>query len=329
MSNDTRAAAPLLDDLPWRDDILGEGFECADLPLGATLVRALPDSPTGKPAMLWIHGMSDYFFQSHVAQHFVAEGRPFYAIDLRRCGRSRQPGERWHSTTDLAEYFPELTQALRAVAGRHGRVVPLAHSTGGLIAALWCDWLRREHPQDHGLLAGLALNSPWLDMQFPRAMVALLRAPVAVLGKYAPTLRLPQMGTGSYGESISDTAHGQWHFNTDMKPVHGHVAEVGWLRAVMLGQKALHSGVDTGVYTLTLCSSHSYLSKPYSAASDTADTVLDVEQIQRWAPTLSRRTTVVPIDGALHDVFLSESHAREAAFQATDAWLAELNTPAE
>ena len=88
------------------------------------------------------------------------------------------------------------------------------------------------------------------------------------------------------------------------------------------GQEQIHAGdVDTGVPTLTLCSSHSYLGEDYSPAADTADTVLDVDQIQRWAPTLSDETEVQVIDGARHDVFLSERHAREAAFKAVFGWL--------
>jgi len=328
-------SVPRLDDLPWGEDMLGDGFESAVVPLErplpgdtterATLVRALPDAPTGKPAILWIHGMSDYFFQDHVAAHFLADGHPFYAIDLRRCGRSRQSGERWHFTTDMHEYFPELTSALKLVAGKHGRVVPIAHSTGGLIAPLWIDELRRTNPAAHRAIAGLILDSPWLDMQFPDPVVALLRGPVSLAGKYMPSLRLPKGAAGAYGISISAAEHGRWTFDPEMKPVKGHLVELGWLRAVMQGHKEIHSGeIDTGVPTLTLCSSHSYLNKPYSAAADTADTVLDVEQIQRWAPTLARDSRVEPIDGALHDVFLSETHAREAAFSAADAFLDEL-----
>lgn len=329
--NDNAVSAPSnLNSLPWEDDILGEGFEAAELPVDdpegeterATLVRAVPDEPTDKPALLWVHGMSDYFFQKHVAEHYLAAGYPFYAIDLRRCGRSRHAGEYWHYTTDLTEYFPELSRALEYVAGKHGGVIPVAHSTGGLIVPLWMDALRRDNPQAHAALKGLILNSPWLDLQFPPTLVKLLRRPILFLGKRFPRLRLPKAGTGTYGASVSATEHGQWHFDTEKKPVSGHLVRLGWVRAVMQGQRQVHKGeVDTGVSTLTLCSSHSYLGKPYSPAADTADTVLDVEQIQRWAPTLSDTAKVVPIDGALHDVFLSEPHAREAAFAALDSWL--------
>ncbi|WKD57463.1 Alpha/beta hydrolase family protein [Corynebacterium capitovis DSM 44611] len=316
-----------LTDLTWEADILGPGYESAHLEMAnneqATLVRSIPDAPTGKPALLWVHGMSDYFFQTHVADYFTSQGYPFYAIDLRRCGRSHRGEELWHYTTDLSEYFPELTIALNLLAEKHGTVVPVAHSTGGLIVPIWADELRRRDVRSHSNLAGLVLDSPWLDMPFPGWTVLLLRGLVALLGKRFPTIRLLKGGTGTYGRSISASEHGEWDFDPRMKPVKGHNVELGWLRAVFLGQEKIHSGeVDTGVPMLTLCSSHSYLSKPYSAAADTADTVLDVSQIRRWAPTLSSDdSTVEVINGARHDVFLSEKHARETALTTTLSWL--------
>lgn len=322
------------DDLTWTEDILGAGYESTTLDLGAhpddpkavegdraVLVRASDDAPTGKPALLWVHGMSDYFFQTHVAEHFVEQGYPFYALDLRGCGRAHRDGQRWHYAADMDHYFPELTRAAELIAARHGSLIPFAHSTGGLIVPLWADHLRRTNPDLHRALRGIILNSPWLDMQFPRPAVAVLRPLANVVGKHFPHLALPQAGVGTYGESISATAHGEWTFNTTFKPVEGHRKYLGWLRAIFLGHKRIHEGVDTAVPTLTLASSHSYLGKPYSPAADTADTVLDVTQIRKWAPTLSANTTLSTIDGARHDMFLSEKHAREAAFAAVDAWL--------
>ncbi|WP_342319946.1 alpha/beta hydrolase [Corynebacterium mayonis] len=331
--SDNRPVSPnsarRLDDLVWRRDILGEGFENAEiLTVGsepATLVRAHFDSPSSKPALLWIHGMSDYFFQAHVAEHFLAQGYPFYAVDMRRCGRSWREGQRWHATTDLEEYFPELTLAARLIAGEHGSVVPIAHSTGGLIAPLWLDYVRRRDPGLHSAVAGMILNSPWLDMQFPKLLVLALKYPVAVLGKAFPTLAVNKGGTATYGKSISIEEHGSWRFDTTMKPIEGHSVSLGWLRAIFLGQERIHSGdVDTGVPMLTLSSSHSYLRQPYSPAADTADTVLDVADMKRWAPTLARDSQVLAIDGALHDVFLSEKYAREAALASALRWLSDL-----
>lgn len=320
--------------------MLGRGFDHAVLDMGtdpdtgghvdAVLVRATAGNShaqPGRPALIWVHGMSDYFFQSHVADYFTEQGYPFYAIDLRRCGRARAKGQRWHYTTDMAHYFPELTRALEIVAKQHGSAVIMAHSTGGLIAPLWLDDLRRNHPEQHALVAGLVLNSPWLDLQFPAPLVALARPVVNGLGRVLPLLPLPEGGLGAYGESIHESKHGEWAFDTTMKPLSGHRKYLGWLRAVIQAQREIHSGdVDAGVPTLTLVSSHSYLGEEYSPAADTADTVLDTDQIRKWAPSVAHNVEVRSIDGARHDVFLSEAFAREVAFKATSDWLDALPT---
>lgn len=321
-------------ELNWQPDVLGSGFEQAVLPQGkdpdsgtrveAVLVRDVraSESSTRKPAVLWVHGMSDYFFHTHVADEFAAHGYPFYALDLRRCGRALCKGERPHFTLSMRRYFPELTQALNILAREHGSVVVLAHSTGGLIVPLWADHLRREEPEEHAKLAGIILNSPWLDLQFPSWQVAVLKPVLNTLGAVFPSLPLPHGGEGTYGRSIHKDEHGEWDFNTSWKPIDGHRKYLGWIRAVIKGQEQIHAGnVDTGVPTLTLRSSHSYLGEDYSPAADTADTVLDVEQIQRWAPTLAKDAEIEVVDGARHDVFLSERFAREAAFKSVFAWL--------
>ena len=160
-------------------------------------------APTGKPALLWVHGMSDYFFQQHVAKHYVAQGYPFYALDLRGCGRAHPGNGRWHYITDLRLYFPELTLAAELITSRHGEIIPFAHSTGGLVVPLWADDVRRNDPRVHETIRGIILNSPWLDMQFSRPTVAIMRPVVNALGKRFPSLPLPNTGVGTYGQSLS------------------------------------------------------------------------------------------------------------------------------
>lgn len=327
-----------IDDLDWTTDELGEDYEKATIPLGpdpddegeniAVLVKAGDDATTGKPALLWVHGMSDYFFQTHVAEHFTAQGYPFYAVDLHKCGRAHRDGQRWHHTNDMATYYDELTKVTNLIAAKHGAVIPLPHSTGGLIVPLWLDHIRRNDPETHAQVAGMILNSPWVDMQVPAWQVKVLRPVVKLGAKLAPNLKLPISGESTYGESIYKGLHGNWDFDTEKKRLGGHDKYVGWLNAVLEGQSTLHEDdTDAGVPTLTLCSTHSYLGKPYSAAADTADTVLDVEQIQHWAPQLSSAANETrPIPGALHDVFLSQPHARRLAFDAADEWLASFAT---
>lgn len=321
----------------WHPDILGNDFEAKDLALGAdpegegeaiaTLVRYRAAKAAGRPALLWVHGMTDYFFQEHVAEYFHDAGYAFYAVDLRKCGRARQEGQTWHYTEDLKHYFPDLTAALGEItAAGHPSVVPLAHSTGGLIVPLWLDHLRRSRTQSLEMINGVILNSPWLDLQYPTWAVRFIRPFAAFFGKRFPHMKVPGGGLGTYGHSIHSSKHGQWDYDTTMKPLGGHPKGLGWLRAVLMGQKQVHSGgVDVGVPVLTLSSAKSYLGHDYSAAADTADVVLDVDQIRHWAPKLGSDVTVSSVDGARHDVFLSLPHAREEALSTASDWLERLS----
>lgn len=320
----------------WHADILGHGYEAKDLRLGtdpegegeaiATLVRYLPtDDPdlTDRPALLWVHGMTDYFFHTHVAEYFHAAGYAFYALDLRKCGRARQEGQTWHYTEDLKHYFPDLSAALGELTGAgHRRVTPIAHSTGGLIVPLWLDQLRRATPSKLEAISGVILNSPWLDLQYPAWAVRIIRPFASFFGKRMPHRLIPGGNLGTYGKSIHSSKHGVWDYDTTMKPLGGHPKSLGWLRAVLLGQKQVQNdGVDVGVPVLTVVSSKSYLGHDYSAAADTADVVLDVDQIRSWAPHLGRDVTVASIDGARHDVFLSLPHALDDALTTASEWL--------
>src|SRR3954447_10859161 len=104
----------------WVPDVL-PGYWQRTVPLGsdpdgegeiaATLIRR--GQTTGfDRAVLAIHGYTDYFFHTELADHFAGRGFGFYALDLRKCGRSRQPSQTPHFTTDLAFYDAELEHAL-------------------------------------------------------------------------------------------------------------------------------------------------------------------------------------------------------------------------
>jgi Lysophospholipase len=340
----TPSPAPGLSPEPeWRPDMLGSDFRNATIELGAdpdgetdvvaTVVRYSPDDATdapspdfsSRPALLWVSGMTDYFFHTEFAEHFHSSGYAVYAVDLRKCGRSHREGQTWHYITDLSLYFSDLTHALDVVTRTHSHVTPVAHSTGGLVAALWVDHLRREDPVRHGMLDCLVLNSPWLDLMYPQALVTIATPAIRFLGRLAPRLVLPRDGLGVYGKSIHLSGFGEWDFDTTFKPVNGHQKRLGWLKAIINGQRLVHTDqIDVGVDLLTLCSRTSWHSGTYSAATDTADAVLDVEQIRTWSPHLNRnrsQVTVQPIDGARHDVFLSLRHARTRAYDVLDGWL--------
>ena len=62
--------------------------------------------------MLYVHGYLDYYFQYHMGRHFAGHGRNFYALDLRKYGRSWMPHQHFNYCRRMEEYFPEMDAAI-------------------------------------------------------------------------------------------------------------------------------------------------------------------------------------------------------------------------
>lgn len=319
----------------WVPDVLGDGYEQTTIALGtdpdgegeveATLVRYQPSGETSfDRAVVYVHGFTDYFFQRHIAEHFAAKGYAFYALDLRKCGRSLREGQSPHFVTDLEFYDRELDEALAIVRSERSEapVLLMGHSTGGLILPLWLDRLNRRPGGSAGLgLSGVVLNSPWFDLQGPPAIRTVGTAAIGVIGRFRSQAPVPGTGLDTYGVSLAASEKGEWDYDLAWKPLAGFPIKFGWIRAVRRGHARLHRGLDIGVPSLILRSKVTHFSRRYNSATDTADAVLDVRQIARWAGCLGDRTTVVPIEGARHDVFLSTREPRERAFEELDEWV--------
>ncbi len=317
----------------WIADELGDGYQQLTIPLGddpdgegaidATLVRRTPPARV-EGAVIYVHGFSDYFFQTELADFFTDRGFAFYALDLRKCGRSRRDGHTGHYVSDLALYDQELDRALEIVRDETGGkpVVLAAHSTGGLILPLWLDRMN----QTPGAVAasgivGLILNSPWFDLQGKAWMRSVGTLGIAAVAKLKPTTPINLPPSDAYGTSLHVSGHGEWEFNTTFKPLEGFPVTFGWLTAIRRGHAKLHKGLDIGVPSLVLRSSKSRFARTWSAEVDEADAVLDVKQIARWAGCLGDAVTSLPIARAKHDVFISNDEPRRAAYAAVDAWL--------
>ncbi|HEX8630189.1 MAG TPA: alpha/beta hydrolase, partial [Catenuloplanes sp.] len=108
-------------------DVLGPPYERQTIELGsddegpvvATLVRRRAEEPTRR-AVLYVHGFIDYFFQTHLADFFVERGWDFYALDLRKYGRSLLAHQTPNFCRDLGDYFPELDEAARIIRAEDG-----------------------------------------------------------------------------------------------------------------------------------------------------------------------------------------------------------------
>ena len=323
----------------WVPDVLPGYWQCT-IPLGpdpdgegdivATLVRRGPteDNAGRAQAVLAVHGYTDYFFHTELADHFAERGFTFYALDLRKCGRSRQAGQTPHFTTDLARYDAELERAL-AVIGEQApspRILVYGHSAGGLIVSLWLDRLRRRGGTAgagvSGLVRGLVLNSPFLDLHGPAILRAgATGATIAALSRLRTKGVARGTSNGGYGSSLHRDYHGEFDYNLQWKPLGGFPITFGWLHAVRRGQTRLHRGLDVGVPNLILRSDHSVRENADPASLQCGDAVLDVTQIARWAGCVGNRSTIIPVPDAKHDVFLSLPQPRQIAYRRLDHWL--------
>lgn len=306
----------------WTPDLLGPSWEATTLPLApdaqgeavATLVRYEPGTHHRR-AVLYVHGFVDYFFQTHLGPWLDGLGYALYALDLRGYGRSLLGHQLPNYVPHLALHGEELDLAVRRVGARHETVVLMAHSTGGLIAALWA-----HHRQERAEVAALVLNSPWLELNrrwFDRAVTT--RA-LRVLAPLAPRLVVGQTGR-HYGEWLHDPDGGGWEYDQAWKPDAGYGVRAAWLNSVRAGHRAVARGLDVPVPVLVCASDATGPADRWHEALDRTDSVLAVEHIVGRAPMLGPAVDVVQIPGGVHDLALSPEPARSAYLDAVAAWL--------
>lgn len=287
----------------------------------ATLV-SLPAASNVPPrgAMLYLHGFVDYFFHDHVARYFADHGWAWYALDLRRNGRSLREGDEPWYTGELAEYYEEIDLAIQRIqADGHASIVMMAHSTGGLTASIWA------HDRRHNLpISALVLNSPWLDLQkswIERTVGTWL---VRGLGAVRPLMNYPGGFKGVYSRSLHNSAKGEWAFDTTWKPLTDLPVKMGFPATVRRHHARLHKGLDVPVPVLQLRSDKSRVDiTQWEPEAHSTDIVLDVEQMKHWLPSIGKDVTDVPLTGAMHDVFLSKQPVRERALETIETWLIE------
>lgn len=292
---------------------LADDFEGAVV---ATLVKLA--APTGtRKAVLHVHGFADYFFQTGYAAWWTDRGYDFYALDLRKYGRSIGPHQSPNYVADLGDYYAELDEAYARVSERdgHDHVVLSGHSTGGLTLSLWANDRRPA-------LAGMVLNSPWFDLHGPAWMRTWGTTALQQLARVQPLREIPRNVSGLYARSLHRDHEGEWEFDLGWKPLSSWPARVGWLAAVRRGHARLHAGLDVPCPVLVLTSGGSASPAEMGEDVHSHDIVLDVDQIRQWAPSVGRHVTLVSIDGARHDVTLSREAPRTAAMDTLERWLA-------
>lgn len=305
------------------NDVLGPGYTATTIPLQpdsegevvATLVSREAGTPTRR-AVLYVHGFVDYFFQTHLADVLTAEGYDFYAIDLRKYGRSLRPHQTPNFCTDLSIYFEELDKAARIIKESHDTLVVMGHSTGGLITSLWAHERRGA-----GVMDALVLNSPWFDLNENAVTRVVGSRVVDRIGARWPKRQIVAGLPPHYGRSLHADHDGAWTYDLRWKPLHGFPVYAGFLRAVHRAQLRLAKGLAIDCPVLVCASTDSGPNRKWSEKLRTADCVLNAEHMAARAPKLGPNVTVARIPDGIHDLALSDEPARSAYFDTVSGWL--------
>lgn len=317
------------------DQVLGDGYTAQKLDLGsdsegpviATLIhreRTAADTSerdldsATRPPILVMHGWSDYVFDRGLLEHLGALGHDVWALDLRKYGRSLLPGQTPTSIDHLSRYDREIGQALRTI-GPSTPPVLLAHSTGGLIAALWAQ--RRP-----GTVRALALNSPWLEMHLGPGARTLADGPVRLLADKLQHRPILPPGSSHFARTTHRKYGGQYEYDLDWKPERGHRFPADTFAAVIDGQKRLRAAGPLPIPVLVLHSARTRIGAKFTEEMRRADSVLDVRSLVHAARGLGPDVRIEAVDGARHDVFLSDADARARALHLLDDWLERISS---
>ena len=309
----------------YQTDVLGDGYEQLNLSFAndyegevcATLVRKKAAQTTTK-AVLYIHGFIDYFFQTEMAEQFNQHGYDFYAVDLRKYGRSHLNHQKYYNVRDLREYDAEITQALGIIAAEgHDSVLLAGHSTGGLITTLYA-----AHYPNHPLIKALWANSPFYDFNMNPIKRKLGIPQLSRLAKRFPNMKFPSELNKWYVPSLHQSQHGEWDFDLEWKQPSYTMVRISFVRAIHEAQKEIHQGgLKLPIPTLIMHSHQTLKPKKWGVAAQTSDIILDVKDIQKQAKNLQGDVSVMTIQNGLHDLVLSAPEVRAEVYSKLFQWL--------
>jgi alpha-beta hydrolase superfamily lysophospholipase len=312
--------------MQYREDVLKNRFEQTTIVLPddyeggvtATLIRKRYLLQSTK-AILCIHGFNDYFFQTIIADEFLKNGYHFYALDLRKYGRSILPNHSANNVRNLSEYYADIDHALAIISAEGSQEIVLyGHSTGGLLITLYAADRKGKECFD-----ALVCNSPFYDFNVPWIQKKTVIPMLSFLGRFYPNFRLPITFSKFYGKSLHKNDFGEWDYNLKWKP---HVApsiNAGWVNAIHQGHLRITSGIIINKPLLVLHSLKSVFVKDWSEEMFEGDAILNVEDIKEKSKCVdSPHKDVIGIGGAIHDLVLSGKLKRDIVFEIIFDWLA-------
>jgi len=276
----------------------------------ATLISRRSKKPLAK-AILYVHGFVDYFYQLELADWANNLGFNFYALDLRKYGRSILPHQKPNHLRNIEEYYEELDTAVDMIRNKEKNkfLVLMGHSTGGLITTLYTQDRTKEKTID-----ALILNSPFFEFNAPEALIKTAIPLFSSIGKLFPEMNSPLKLDKGYPKSLHKEYYGKWDFDEKMKPIKGFKIHFGWIRAIYKALRRLQKGLSISCPVLLLHSSDSIKPGKYNDGMQSADAVLNIEHMKKYGPGLGAHVELVTIPKGKHDLVLSNEKARKLTY---------------
>ncbi|WP_338765699.1 alpha/beta hydrolase [Bernardetia sp. ABR2-2B] len=284
----------------------------------ATLISCNANTGNRK-SIIYIHGYIDYFFHPHVAKKFIENGFDFYALDLRKYGRSWLSHQRGNYCKSITEYFEEITMTINQISEKNNSpIYLLGHSTGGLIASNYANF-----GEEKNKVSGLILNSPFLDFYESELKKNTILAACNFLALFSDYAYINNMLSPVYVQSIHKDFKGEWDFNLKWKYTKGFPTYFKWVLAIDEAHENLIKHSNIQVPILVMHSSASNKLSNFSEEAMRKDIVLNVENIKERGAKLGNKVTLLEVENAMHDIFLSPKNVREKAFEGMFEWLLE------
>lgn len=322
---DTKYTGPktVTTDTAWHPDIL-PGYEARfvnqgeqfDGPCRSTIVRLRADRKSHR-GLLYIHGFNDYFFQAEMGQRFVDSGYHFYAVDLRRYGRSREPWQYPFNIRDLRKYYDDIDSAVCQMR-RDGitDITLCGHSTGGLTVTAYAVDKSDRIPVDR-----VITDSPFYAWNFNSTYRHLLIPTIRNLSTLIKNVKVPQGHCDGYAYSLLKEYDGEWTYDTDWKMIYSPPVTFSWIGQIQSTQNKVKKHADRlRVPLLVMHSSRKVDGCNFTPDFRYGDAVLDPAMIRQVAEKIRKDSPgpveICTVDSGLHDLILSHLPYRDRAYDA-------------
>ena len=285
-------------------------------------------APTDPPrrAVLHVHGFCDYFFQTEYAavvgrarlrllRARPAQVRPLAARRTTPPATSTTSRSTSRSSTRPGTASPRATGTTRSILS--------AHSTGGLTAALWAERASSDP------LAGMVLNSPWVDMHGPFWLRLGARRRSSQLGSDQPKREIPR----SRQRDLRPQPAPRPRRRVGLRPGAGSRSSRGRSTPGGCARSAaahaeLHRGLDVRVPGPGAHLRRDRRDRRRCPTRCTAPTSCWTSRRSGGGrPPWARTSPSSSVDGALHDVVLSRAEPRARVYDEIDRWLGVRRAP--